>query len=220
MAEVTDTPESRLDTHPRRPDRARQRRRVRGQHVRKPVRQGSGVLRPAEVREQTARGRSCIMTWARCWRLRPVAPQHVRQAVGRGERRRGQGRPHQQRPALQHGSCEGRHRDGHDLFWFISPPSTFQKQAIPVTDLVQEVTKKVEPMTKVARKSTFNPKTKQFYGFPETYAPTRQYRRSFLEQTGVSSTPGEDLRKEPRSSRRSGIRSVSECRTRSTRTCS
>ncbi len=37
-----------------------------------------------------------------------VARQHVRQAVGRGERRRGQGRPHQQRPALQHGGVRGR----------------------------------------------------------------------------------------------------------------
>ena len=94
------------------------------------------------------------------------------------------------------GAAEVAAQSGHDLFWFISPPSTFQKQAIPVTDLVQEVTKKVGPMTKVARKSTYNPKTKQFYGFPETYAPDPvQYRRSFLEQTGVSLNTWEDLRK-------------------------
>ena len=41
-------------------------------------------------------------------RLRPVARQHLRQALGRGERRRGQGRPHQQRPALQHRGIAGR----------------------------------------------------------------------------------------------------------------
>ena len=51
-------------------------------------------------------------------------------------------------------------------------------------------------MTKVARKSTYNPKTKQFYGFPETYAPDPvQYRRSFLEEAGVSLNTWEDLRK-------------------------
>ena len=34
-------------------------------------------------------------------------------------------------------------------------------------------------MTKVARKSTYNPRTKQFYGFPESYAPDPvQYRRA------------------------------------------
>ena len=69
------------------------------------------------------------------------------------------------------GAAEVAAQSGHDLFWFISPPSSFQKQAIPVTDLVQEVSKKVGPMTRVARKATYNPKTKQFYGFPETYAP-------------------------------------------------
>ena len=53
-------------------------------------------------------------------------------------------------------------QSGHDLFWFISPPSTFQKQVIPVNDIVQEVTKKLGPMSKVARKSTYNPKTKQW----------------------------------------------------------
>jgi hypothetical protein len=26
-------------------------------------------------------------------------------------------------------------------------------------------------MTRVARKATYNPKTKKFYGFPESYAP-------------------------------------------------
>jgi len=87
-------------------------------------------------------------------------------------------------------------QSGHDLFWFISPPSSFQKQAIPVTDLVQEVSKKVGPMTRVARKATYNPKTKQFYGFPETYAPDPvQYRRSFLQEAGVSLNSWEDLRR-------------------------
>ena len=37
------------------------------------------------------------------------------------------------------GASEVAAQSGHDLFWFISPPSTFQKQAVPVTDLVQEV---------------------------------------------------------------------------------
>jgi multiple sugar transport system substrate-binding protein len=94
------------------------------------------------------------------------------------------------------GASEVAAQSGHDLFWFISPPSAFQKQTVPVTDLVQEVSKKLGPMTRVARKSTYNPKTKQFYGFPETYAPDPvQYRRSFLQQTGVSLNTWEDLRK-------------------------
>jgi multiple sugar transport system substrate-binding protein len=87
-------------------------------------------------------------------------------------------------------------QSGHDLFWFISPPSSFQKQVIPLNDIVQEVSKKLGPMTRVARKSVYNPKTKQFYGFPETYAPDPvQYRKSFLEQVDGSLNSWEDVRK-------------------------
>ena len=86
-------------------------------------------------------------------------------------------------------------QSGHDLFWFISPPSTFQKQVVPVTDIVQEVSKKLGPMSRVARKSTYNPKTKQFYGFPDDYAPDPvQYRRSYLQEAGVSLNSWESLR--------------------------
>ena len=50
-------------------------------------------------------------------------------------------------------------------------------------------------MARVARKSTYNPRTKQFYGFPETYAPDPvQYRRSVLQQAGVSLRTWDDLR--------------------------
>jgi multiple sugar transport system substrate-binding protein len=86
-------------------------------------------------------------------------------------------------------------QSGHDLFWFISPPSTFQKQVVPVTDIVQEVSKKLGPMSRVARKSTYNPRTKQFYGFPDDYAPDPvQYRRSHLQEAGVSLNSWESLR--------------------------
>ena len=94
------------------------------------------------------------------------------------------------------GSSEIAAQSGHDLHWFISPPSAFQKQVVPVNDLVQEVTKKFGPMAKVAKKSTYNPKTKKFFGFPETYAPDPvQYRRSYLQEAGVSLNTWEDLRK-------------------------
>jgi multiple sugar transport system substrate-binding protein len=94
------------------------------------------------------------------------------------------------------GSSEVAAQSGHDLFWFISPPASFQKQTVPVNDLVQEVSKKLGPMTKVARKSCYNPRTKTFYGFPETYAPDPvQYRRSYLQEAGVSLNSWDDLRK-------------------------
>jgi multiple sugar transport system substrate-binding protein len=94
------------------------------------------------------------------------------------------------------GSSEVAAQSGHDLFWFISPPASFQRQTVPVNDLVQEVSRKLGPMTKVARKSTYNPRTKTFYGFPETYAPDPvQYRKSYLQQANVSLNTWDDLRR-------------------------
>jgi multiple sugar transport system substrate-binding protein len=87
-------------------------------------------------------------------------------------------------------------QSGHDLFWFISPPSTFQKQSVPLNDIVQEVTRRLGPMTRVARKSAYNPRTKQFYGFPNDYAPDPvHYRRSYLQEVGGSLRTWEDLRR-------------------------
>jgi multiple sugar transport system substrate-binding protein len=94
------------------------------------------------------------------------------------------------------GASEVAAQSGHDLFWFISPPSSFQRQTVPMNDLVQEVTKRFGPMSEVARKSTFNPKTKRYFGFPETYAPDPvQYRRSHLQEAGVSLRTWDDLRR-------------------------
>jgi multiple sugar transport system substrate-binding protein len=93
-------------------------------------------------------------------------------------------------------SSEVAAQSGHDLFQFISPPSSFQKQVVPLNDIVQEVTKKIGPMSRVGRRSTYNPRTKRFFGFPDNYAPDPvQYRRSILAEAGVSLRTWEDVRK-------------------------
>jgi multiple sugar transport system substrate-binding protein len=62
-------------------------------------------------------------------------------------------------------------QSGHDLFQFLSPPSAYQNQTIPLNDAVQEVTKKLGKMTGVAYRSTYNPRTKRYFGFPDNYVP-------------------------------------------------
>jgi multiple sugar transport system substrate-binding protein len=87
-------------------------------------------------------------------------------------------------------------QSGHDMVQFTSAPSSFQKQALPVNDIVQEVTNKLGPMTRVARRSTYNPRTKTYFGFPDCYAPDPvNYRRSILVENGVSLRTWEDVRK-------------------------
>src|SRR4029453_14092875 len=46
-------------------------------------------------------------------------------------------------------SSEVAAQDGHDLFQFLAPPSSFQKQVLPMDDLVQGGAKKLAPMTGV-----------------------------------------------------------------------
>jgi multiple sugar transport system substrate-binding protein len=62
-------------------------------------------------------------------------------------------------------------QSGHDLFQFLSPPSTYQKQTVTMDDAVQEVTKKLGKMTNVGYKSTYNPTSKHYFGFADNYVP-------------------------------------------------
>jgi len=85
--------------------------------------------------------------------------------------------------------------EGHDLFQFLAPPSSFQKQVLPMDDLVQEVSKKLGPMTRVAKRSTYNPKTKHFFGFPDNYVPDPiQYRGSLWNQIDTPVRTWENIR--------------------------
>ena len=87
-------------------------------------------------------------------------------------------------------------QSGHDLFQFLFPPAAFEKQVIPLNDIVQEVTKKLGKMTAVAQKSTYNPKTKRYFGFPDNYVPDPiHYRKSIWFDAGVYPSSWDAIRK-------------------------
>lgn len=93
-------------------------------------------------------------------------------------------------------SSEVAAQSGHDLFQFLSPPSSFQKQVIPLNDIVQEVTRKLGPISKVGQKSTFTPRTKKYFAFADNYVPDPiQYRKSLWNKIGVGLRTWEDVRK-------------------------
>jgi multiple sugar transport system substrate-binding protein len=62
-------------------------------------------------------------------------------------------------------------QSGHDLFWFLAPPSQYEDQVVSHNDIVQEVTKKRGKMADVAYRSTYNPRTKKYFAFSDNYAP-------------------------------------------------
>jgi multiple sugar transport system substrate-binding protein len=86
-------------------------------------------------------------------------------------------------------------QSGHDLFQFLSPPAAYEDQVVPVNDIVQEVTRKIGPMGKVGRKSTYNPRTKKYFGFPDNYVPDPvHYRRDIWAEIGRAPNSWEDIR--------------------------
>jgi len=87
-------------------------------------------------------------------------------------------------------------QSGHDLFQFLSPPSSFQKQVIPLNDIVQEVTRKLGTMTDVAYRSTYNPKTKTFFGFADNYVPDPiHFRHDLWNDIGIGPSTWDNVLK-------------------------
>jgi multiple sugar transport system substrate-binding protein len=60
-------------------------------------------------------------------------------------------------------------QQGHDLFFFLSPPSAFEQQVLDLTDVTQEAIKRYGPMVPLVRKSTYNDFTKKTYGFSDNW---------------------------------------------------
>jgi len=68
-------------------------------------------------------------------------------------------------------ASEASAQKGHDLFMFLSPPASYEKQVVDMTHVYQEVEKKHGKKIELAHKSTFNPKTKKYYAFSDAYTP-------------------------------------------------
>ena len=75
---------------------------------------------------------------------------------------------------------------GHDLFWFTSPPASFEDMVIDHKEVYEECERKYGPAIQLAVKSTYNPKTKKYFGFPESFAPDPiNYRVDLWDEAGV-----------------------------------
>jgi multiple sugar transport system substrate-binding protein len=87
---------------------------------------------------------------------------------------------------------------GHDLFMFLSPPAAYEKQVIDHSEIYQAVEKKWGKVIDLGHKSTFNPKTKKYFAFSDSYVPDPgNYRQDLWSQVGFPKGPDtwEDVRK-------------------------
>src|SRR5207237_2339586 len=79
-------------------------------------------------------------------------------------------------------------QSGHDIFGFLSPPAAYEDQVINHASIVQEIQKKVGPYSDLGKKSTYNPKTKKYFGVSDNYVPDPVVWRRDL-WSGVGEAP-------------------------------
>jgi multiple sugar transport system substrate-binding protein len=94
-------------------------------------------------------------------------------------------------------ASEAQAKKGHDLFMFLSPPAAYESQVIDMTHVYQEVEKRHGKKIDLAHKSTYNPKTKKYYAFSDSYAPDPgNWRKDLWSEAGFPNGPDtyDDLR--------------------------
>src|SRR5215472_850119 len=67
--------------------------------------------------------------------------------------------------------AEAKARKGHDLFMFPWPPAEFQQHVIDHAEITQQVLGKYGTIDWLAHRSTFNPRTKNYFAFADSWIP-------------------------------------------------
>ncbi|HEY1368865.1 MAG TPA: extracellular solute-binding protein [Gaiellaceae bacterium] len=79
-------------------------------------------------------------------------------------------------------------QSGHDIFGFLSPPAAYEDQVINHASIVKEIEGKVGKYGDLGLKSTYNPKTKKYFGVSDNYVPDPVVWRHDL-WNGVGESP-------------------------------
>ncbi len=88
-------------------------------------------------------------------------------------------------------------KKGHDLVMFLSPPAAYEKQVIDHKEIYQQVEKKHGKAIALGHKSTYNPKTKKYFAFSDSYVPDPgNWRKDLWTEVGYPNGPDnyDDLR--------------------------
>ncbi|GIX47474.1 MAG: hypothetical protein KatS3mg131_1685 [Candidatus Tectimicrobiota bacterium] len=84
---------------------------------------------------------------------------------------------------------------GHDLFMFLWPPPVHEDQVIDHREIYEECERRYGKAIDLAIKSTYNPKTKKFYGFSDSYVPDPiNYRKDLWDDVGMFPDTWDDIR--------------------------
>ncbi|TAK47610.1 MAG: twin-arginine translocation signal domain-containing protein [Xanthobacteraceae bacterium] len=84
---------------------------------------------------------------------------------------------------------------GHDLVMFLSPPSVYEQQVVDMKEVYDECAKKHGTPIDLAVKSTYNPKTKKYFAFSDSYVPDPiNYRSDLWDDIGMKPDSWDDIR--------------------------
>jgi multiple sugar transport system substrate-binding protein len=84
---------------------------------------------------------------------------------------------------------------GHDLVMFLSPPSVYEDQVVDMKDVYAECEKRHGKPIDLAVKSTYNPKTKKYFAFSDSFVPDPvNYRTDLWDDIGMKPATWDDVR--------------------------
>jgi len=83
-------------------------------------------------------------------------------------------------------AAEVKKQQGHDLCMFLSPPSSYEDQVHDLRDVHAECARRYGKPLDIAVRSTYNPITRKYYGFSDSYVPDPvNYRSDLWDDVGV-----------------------------------
>ncbi|HEY1371162.1 MAG TPA: extracellular solute-binding protein [Candidatus Binatia bacterium] len=83
-------------------------------------------------------------------------------------------------------AAEASAQKGHDLVLFEWPPPAYEESVIDMKDVYAECEKKYGKPIDLALKSTYNPKTKKYFGFSPSFTPDPiNWRKDLWDEVGV-----------------------------------
>src|SRR5260370_18630921 len=86
-------------------------------------------------------------------------------------------------------------KKGHDLFGFLWPRTVSEDDVIEHAEIYQECEKRYGKPIELAVKSTYNPKTKKYHGFSDSFAPDPiNWRKDLFDQVGGKLDTWDEIR--------------------------
>ncbi len=96
---------------------------------------------------------------------------------------------------MQNALAETEAQKGHDIHYFWNGPAAYEENVIDHREIYQECEKRYGKAIPLAIKSTYNPRTKKYFGFPDNYTPDPiNYRKDLWDGVGMYPDTWEDVR--------------------------